>query len=285
MRLPTNPRVGHTLAAIALSGMLVGCGQAPRTDSPSGPASRAPASAPRASAAPAATGTPSATLLPGGLAARPGLPLIDGEAAGCVPGCEEYGTVQGGRLPTGRYQTQWFFDGFMTVESDGSWPISEDSTAELSLVIRDNYLIHFGLDPQLVLHGVIDTKVKRTAKAYAEWLRAHPDLVVSSPVAATMGSIPALSVDVKLGPKAGQDEADCGSDPADCRRPATWSPPPDVVEEVAGTPEAIVEWLTTNPDFTVIEQPKPMTISQPRRARWAGHLIHWKSDSIPIKLP
>jgi len=34
-----------------------------------------------------------------------------------------------------------------------------------------------------------------------------------------------------------------------------------LVKEVAGTPEAIVEWLTTNPDFTVIEQPKPATIA------------------------
>ncbi|MEO6207356.1 MAG: hypothetical protein ABIP77_05330 [Candidatus Limnocylindrales bacterium] len=34
-----------------------------------------------------------------------------------------------------------------------------------------------------------------------------------------------------------------------------------LVEEVAGTPEAIVEWLATNPDFTVREQPKPTTIA------------------------
>lgn len=36
---------------------------------------------------------------------------------------------------------------------------------------------------------------------------------------------------------------------------------PDVVEEVAGTPDAIVGWLTTNPDLTVREQPKPTTIA------------------------
>ncbi|MEJ7695730.1 MAG: hypothetical protein WKF78_03685 [Candidatus Limnocylindrales bacterium] len=34
-----------------------------------------------------------------------------------------------------------------------------------------------------------------------------------------------------------------------------------LVKEVAGTPEAIVAWLTTNPDFTVREQPKPATIA------------------------
>ncbi len=33
-----------------------------------------------------------------------------------------------------------------------------------------------------------------------------------------------------------------------------------LVKEVAGTPAAIVEWLTTYPDYTVLEQPKPATI-------------------------
>jgi len=168
--------------------------------------------------------------MPGGLEARPGLPLIDGEATGCVPACEEYGTAQGGRLPTGHYQTKWFFSGFMTIESDGSWPISEDSTAELSLVVREGpdgpntYLVHFDLDPLLVLHGVIDPMVDRTAKTYAEWLQARPDLAVSAPVAATIGSIPALSVDIKLGPKAGQDETICGSDPCISFMKNPWIP-------------------------------------------------------------
>jgi len=39
------------------------------------------------------------------------------------------------------------------------------------------------------------------------------------------------------------------------------APPGTLVKEVAGTPEAIVKWLTTNTDFSVREQPKPMTIA------------------------
>ncbi len=39
------------------------------------------------------------------------------------------------------------------------------------------------------------------------------------------------------------------------------APEGTLVKEVAGTPEAIVQWLTTNPDFTIIEQPQPATIA------------------------
>ena len=57
---------------------------------------------------------------PGGLEERPGRPaLVDGEAASCIPMCGE-GRVAGGQLPQGLYQTQWFFGGYMTVESDGT---------------------------------------------------------------------------------------------------------------------------------------------------------------------
>lgn len=62
MRPTRNPRLRHTLGALVLAGMLVGCGQATRADGPSG---QAPASAPRASDTPAAAasvasvGTPS----------------------------------------------------------------------------------------------------------------------------------------------------------------------------------------------------------------------------------
>lgn len=34
-----------------------------------------------------------------------------------------------------------------------------------------------------------------------------------------------------------------------------------IVEDVAGTPEALVEWFTNNSEFTVIEEPQPATIA------------------------
>ncbi|MEO8572124.1 MAG: hypothetical protein ABI553_10550 [Chloroflexota bacterium] len=39
------------------------------------------------------------------------------------------------------------------------------------------------------------------------------------------------------------------------------APEGTLLKEVAGTPDAILGWLTTNPDFAVIEQPMPATIA------------------------
>ena len=169
---------------------------------------------PGPTASPAATrsAAPSATVLPGGLALRPGLPpLVDGEAAACVPGCG-LGREAGGALPAGRYQTRWFFGGYMTIETDGTWSLGEDSNAELSLPTADNYQIAFALDPQLVLHGAVAEDVPLQASAYTDWLSMHPDLVVSDPEETLIGSVPATAVDISLAPDAGQDEADCGTD-------------------------------------------------------------------------
>ena len=112
--------------------------------------------------------------------------LVDGEAAACIPTCGA-GRVAGGELPAGRYQTKVFFGGYMTVESDGSWPLSEDSNGELSLLVSDNYRIAFMLDIQLVTDdGVAD--VPPAAAAYVHWLRRHPELIVSEPMTTTIGS-------------------------------------------------------------------------------------------------
>jgi hypothetical protein len=166
-------------------------------------------------ASPAATRTAqaSAAPIPGDLKPRQGVPaLVDGEAAECVPRCG-VGHIAGGALPNGRYQTRWFFGGYMTVTTDGTWNLGEDSNAELSLPIAEGYQIAFSLDPQLVLHGSVADDVALEADSYIEWLSGHPDLTVSEPVATAIGSVPATAVDISLAPGAGQDEADCGTDP------------------------------------------------------------------------
>jgi hypothetical protein len=137
---------------------------------------------------------------------------VDEEAAGCIPTCG-VGRVAGGQLPGGRYQTQWFFGGYMTLESDGTWPLTEDSNAELSMPVQGDYRMAFSLDPMLVLHGTVDTDLPLRASSYVAWLAAHPDLAVSEPVEAHIGNIPALAVDVRLGSTIRQDNADCGADP------------------------------------------------------------------------
>src|SRR5688500_11094122 len=151
------------LAAIAV--VVAGCatGGSSRTAS-----SNTPDATPTASGAATGTGVPTATALPGGLEPRRGVAaLVNGEAAACVPRCG-VGRVADGPLPAGRYQTGWFFGGYMTIETDGTWTLGEDSNAELSLPTVDGYQVAFGLDPQLVLHGIVADDVPLEAGAYAD---------------------------------------------------------------------------------------------------------------------
>jgi hypothetical protein len=154
--------------------------------------------------------------LPGGLEARPGRPAyVDGEAAACVPLCGK-GRVAGGMLPAGRYQTEWFFGGYMTIETDGSWERSEDSDGELSLPVSgsgdDTYRLAFFLDPVLVVDDR-PQRVPRSTAAYVEWLSARPQLVVGRPLATAIGTVAATAIDIRLATSARHQYPDC---PAAC---------------------------------------------------------------------
>lgn len=178
--------------------------------------SGAPGAAPTSPAA-EPTVTPGATL-PGGLESRMGRPaLVDGEAAACIPGCA-VGRVEGGMLPVGRYQTEWFFGGYMTLETDGSWDRGEDSNGELGLPIAAPegigvYQVAFSLDPSLVVGDIVQTEIPRQTADYVEWLGTQPELIVSEPIDARIGSVPAVAVDIRLGPNAPSQYDDCPPDP------------------------------------------------------------------------
>jgi hypothetical protein len=153
--------------------------------------------------------------LPFGLAPRSGLPpLTDGEVAACVPGCG-VGRVAGGAMPNGRYQTRWFFGGSMTLETDDAWSLREDSNGELAIFLPGDtaYAVAFWLDPEPYLHGRRVAGVGSDADAFLDWLASRPDLVVSAPRPASIGAVPARTVDIRLAASAGQDEPDCGADP------------------------------------------------------------------------
>jgi hypothetical protein len=194
--------------------VVAACSGTAPTDAPSVPAGSAAPTDPPAPTA-AATTTAVATL-PGGLEVRHGRPaFVDGEAAACVPLCGK-GRVAGGKLPAGRYQTQWFFGGYMTFETDGTWELSEDSDGELSLPVSgsgdDTYRLAFFLDPVLV----VDDKpqgVPSSAAAYVVWLSGRPQLVVGKPIETSIGTVPAAAIDIRLAPSAPHQYADC---PAAC---------------------------------------------------------------------
>jgi hypothetical protein len=123
--------------------------------------------------------------------------------------------MAGGAMPDGRYQTRWFFGGYMTVKTNGAWSLREDSNGELAIFLPGDteYAVAFWLDPEPYLHGQPVSGVGRQAGAFIDWLATHPDLVVSTPEAASIERMPATAVDINLAASAGQDEADCGADP------------------------------------------------------------------------
>ena len=141
-------------------------------------------------------------------------PLESGEVAACVDLCGEpwlYGRVTPGQIPSGRYQTRWFFGGYMTINVGPGWSSLEDSTAELHLFPPEDqeYGLHFRLDSFPVADGQRVTDVSNTAEALIDWLRSDPRLTVSETTDATIGELPALAVDVEISAAAGNEDPGC----------------------------------------------------------------------------
>ena len=96
-------------------------------------------------------------------------------------------------MPKGTYKTQYFFAGQMSVVFDRGWAVGEDSTGEFASAEKQ--------DPRPASHSwedVFPTKHKQgllrlkgvpgTADGVVDWLRANPNLSVSSPSKGTIGS-------------------------------------------------------------------------------------------------
>jgi len=159
------------------------------------------------------TGTP-APSLPAGLLDRPALPaLIEGEADPCLPLCAR-GHAEAGPFEVGvRYQTKWFFGGYMTITPARALAGGEDSTGELGVYLPDD--LEYGLKFHLDLYPVVAERrvdgVGPTAVALVDWLRSHDDLVVSASQPAFIGALPAVTVDVRLARGAPEQFPDCGA--------------------------------------------------------------------------
>ena len=153
----------------------------------------------------------SATASPGGLEPRPELPpLVNGEAAACLPLCAT-GGINDRELPAAAYQTQWFFNGAMTIDLDTPWALSEDSTGEFSLgQVKDpDYRLVFWLDVYPVVKGARVEGIPNTATDLLGWVRSDPGLDVSTPIETTIGEMPATAVDVAISPAAVNDDPGC----------------------------------------------------------------------------
>jgi len=135
---------------------------------------------------------------------------------GCVPQCNTPGLVAPGPVPTGPYETQWFFGGEMVVSLDEEWFVNEDSTGEFALSPRalPSDVVLFWEDVYPVEKGRQVKDVPMTAHGLLRWMRNDPRLVVSDEHRGRIGDVPATVVDVSVAEGAKND------DPQTCPTPA-----------------------------------------------------------------
>jgi hypothetical protein len=138
---------------------------------------------------------------------------------GCAPQCLPPGYSEPGRVPNGTYTTKWFFAEQMKVVFDKGWEVGEDSTGEFASAESKNrdLRIIFWEDVYPTRHkrGLEPVKgVPGTAEGVVGWLRANPNLSVTTPRKGTIGSdLPATVVDVRVAAKAKNDDPGCPAKP------------------------------------------------------------------------
>ena len=116
-----------------------------------------------------------------------------------------------GDLPSGEYQTQYFFGGRMELTLDGNWTSGEDSTGEFKISpIGTNNAIFFWEDVYPVENGNPIKGVPITAAGLLDWLSTSPRLKVTSPIAGSIGAaVPATIVDVSIAAGAPNEDPGC----------------------------------------------------------------------------
>jgi len=144
-----------------------------------------------------------------------------GELDGCMPACKDGNMIEPGDLPEGEYQTEWFFDGHMTLTFDGAgWTSKEDSTGEFQTSppsAPDNDILFwedvYPVEPpggSDVWHSFNEVRriegVPVTAVGLLDWLRSSSQLEVSAPTPGTIGDLAATVVDVRVADDAVDDD-------------------------------------------------------------------------------
>jgi hypothetical protein len=121
------------------------------------------------------------------------------------------GIVKPGNLPTGEYQTQYFFGGRMQVTLNGNWASDEDSTGGFNLSPRGSRdAIFFWEDVYPLENGARVEGVPITAAGLLDWLSKSPRLKTTTPVAGKIGeAIPATIVDVSVPAGAKNEDPTC----------------------------------------------------------------------------
>jgi hypothetical protein len=125
------------------------------------------------------------------------------------------GLIEPGKLPSGKYETRYFFAGQMTFSFAKGWYSGEDSTGEFAAWPQKtpNAKVIFWEDiyPVKVSPGfwLPVGPLRRTSASLLTSLQRNPNLTVSKPKAGRIGSIRARVVDVGIAHAAVNDDPSC----------------------------------------------------------------------------
>ena len=142
-----------------------------------------------------------------------GIPQATTDIPGCAPQClTRQGSVPG-NLPTGTYQTKYFFAKQMKLTFAPGWFSEEDSTGEFAAYAKKNRdsRVVFWEDVYTTKPGSLQRvgPPRRTAASLLAWLQSNPNLTVSKPTSGRIGAIRARIVDVGVADDAVNDDPGC----------------------------------------------------------------------------
>ncbi len=142
-----------------------------------------------------------------------GIPQATSNIPGCAPQCLPRRWSAPGSLPTGTYQTKYFFAGQMKLSFARGWFSAEDSTGEFAAYANKNRnsRVVFWEDVYTTKPGSRERvgPPRRTAASLLSWLQGNPNLTVSRPTSGRIGAIRARVVDVGVAEDAVNDDPGC----------------------------------------------------------------------------
>jgi len=140
-------------------------------------------------------------------------PQATSNIPGCAPQCLPPGKAVPGSLPTGAYQTKYFFARQMKVSFARGWFSEEDSTGEFAAYAKKNpdSRVVFWEDVYTTKPGSLQRvgPPRRTAASLLAWLQSNPNLTVSKPTSGRIGAIRARVVDIGVADDAVNDDPGC----------------------------------------------------------------------------
>jgi hypothetical protein len=138
---------------------------------------------------------------------------------GCLPKCW-FGHSKTPGLLSGAYTTSYFFGGGLTVVAPDGWTGYEDSTGELAIGPTgiDDARVELWIDVYAAKDpaGTPDTAVERTADAIIPWFLDKPVIDVIQQAPATLGGLPATSIEYRRNAKGRNEDPECPAELRPC---------------------------------------------------------------------